>query len=1457
MKGLMFLCLTVLCVVGVSFAVVAADTDGDTMSDTYELLFGLNYTNSADAHYDYDLDKMTNFMEAAAATDPFVADTDRDGFSDFVDLCPLSRLYLNWGDPFLTDGDELIYTGPAWWISAFKNGGVWTANPAAWYVAAGISNNSGSLDISIDRSLIASNIVMDLYLKDMTNASLFVDLVNTNNITEASDLYGNLLAGSGTDRLLQLDLPLISYPAAQTIRLRRGQGEIMVYESLLYRDADGDGLDADQEMQIGTSDFNIDTDGDGVLDSEEPMARELFDIPGNILREYWLGIGGGAVANLTSSPNYPLAPSGFEMMSSFEGPLNLTDNYGTRIRGYLKPQATGDYIFWIAGDDNCQLWLSTDELPLNGVMIATVPGWTGYRDWTKFAEQQSVPVTLLGGQKYYIEAFQKEGGGGDSVSVAWEGPGITRSVIDGQYLYPVIVENYYPSTVFSASATAGETPLVVDFDASASVDADGDTLSYGWNFGDGYNDTGVTASHVYSIAGVYNTVLTVYDGKGGSASAARQITAVTYRPAEATANEIPGLEYEYYHGNWDLLPNFDSLAPVTIGMAANFNIAYRTQNDYFGFRFKGHIYVPVDGAYAFYTSSDDGSKLYIGDQLIVNNDGLHGMVEKSGVVGLKAGMHSITVTMFERAGGEGLTVQYAGPGIAKQVIPADVLFISASGSILREVWTGIGGTAVSAMTGSPDYPTHPTIVEEMTSFEAPMNWAENYGTRMSGFVYPAVSGDYTFWISGDDNCELWLSVDGTSTNKALIARVPGWTGYKDWTKFAEQKSIPVMLNAGKRYYIEALQKEGGGGDSLSVAWQMGSNLLAVIDGTYLSAPAKDNFAPNAAFTADPLMGTAPLIVSFNASATVDADGDSLTYTWNFGDGLTGTGVTPVHLYSNAAVYTAILTVSDGKGGGDTASVEITAASYRNPDFVSNTVTGIEYEYYHGTWDLLPDFDSLTPFATGLETEFDISSRLQNDNFGFRFNGYILVPTDGMYTFYTTSDDGSKLYIGSEQIVSNDGLHGMVEKYGTAGLKAGLHEITVTMFEKGGGEGLQVRFEGPGMVKQLIPAGILYRETAGVTYTLTVNGGTGDGEYEAGTVMTITADAAPTGQVFNVWAGNTNIIADRYNSQTTIIMPDTNVVISATYMDQSGEGLILREVWSGIGGNAVLDLTSSSNYPYYPLLVNLETGFEGPLNWADNYGTRIRGFLHPVETGNYVFWIAGDDNCELWLSTDESPTNRVRIARVPGWTNYREWTRFAEQQSLAIYLEAGRKYYIEAFHKEGGGGDSVSVAWQTPLRNRQVIAGGYLSPASDDMDDDGISDMEEVLVYGTNPYNPDSDGDGMSDGYEVTNGLDPVDETDAAMDSDGDGISNLDEMLRGTDPVDPASSNVVISVSSSMGNDSNDGITAPLATIGAAILAAFDGDTIEVAAGTYAELPATYDLTGKGLTLMPVGSVTVE
>ena len=136
----------------------------------------------------------------------------------------------------------------------------------------------------------------------------------------------------------------------------------------------------------------------------------------------------------------------------------------------------------------------------------------------------------------------------------------------------------------------------------------------------------------------------------------------------------PGLHYALYSGQWETIPDFDNLPPEIEGAVKSFDISPSPQKENFGFRFSGFIMVPVEGLYKFFVSSDDGSRLYIGDELVVDNDGLHGPIEANGRIILEKGAHAIRVDFFQRSGGVDFEVFYSGPGINKHPVPSEILF---------------------------------------------------------------------------------------------------------------------------------------------------------------------------------------------------------------------------------------------------------------------------------------------------------------------------------------------------------------------------------------------------------------------------------------------------------------------------------------------------------------------------------------------------------------------------------------------------------------------------------------------------------------------------------------------------------------------------------------------------------------------------------------------------------------
>ncbi len=146
------------------------------------------------------------------------------------------------------------------------------------------------------------------------------------------------------------------------------------------------------------------------------------------------------------------------------------------------------------------------------------------------------------------------------------------------------------------------------------------------------------------------------------------------------------------------------------------------------------------------------------------------------------------------------------------------------GKIIREWWFDISGSNVSNLTGNDRYPDTPDGSEFVSYFQGPTDWAEQYGSRLSGWLFVPESGDYTFLIEAEDEGQIRLSTDDDPANAVMIASTAG-----------EAESQPQPLVAGYRYYIEALMKENTIGDSIMVSWQRPGHAMEVISADYIGA----------------------------------------------------------------------------------------------------------------------------------------------------------------------------------------------------------------------------------------------------------------------------------------------------------------------------------------------------------------------------------------------------------------------------------------------------------------------------------------------------------------------------------------------------------------------------------------------------------------------------------------------
>jgi len=142
--------------------------------------------------------------------------------------------------------------------------------------------------------------------------------------------------------------------------------------------------------------------------------------------------------------------------------------------------------------------------------------------------------------------------------------------------------------------------------------------------------------------------------------------------------------------------------------------------------------------------------------------------------------------------------------------------------------------------------------------------------------------------------------------------------------------------------------------------------------------------------------------------------------------------------------------------------------------ISANNSGLKYAIYDGKWNRLPDFSQLKPASSGTVKAFDISARQGKEAYGYVFEGWIKVPADGVYTFYVSSDDGSRLWI-DDVLIDNDGAHSLTEKSAEIPLAEGFHAIKLHFFENSGGDELYVHWKRPGFEKTAIPGSTLFHQ----------------------------------------------------------------------------------------------------------------------------------------------------------------------------------------------------------------------------------------------------------------------------------------------------------------------------------------------------------------------------------------------
>ena len=661
-----------------------------------------------------------------------------------------------------------------------------------------------------------------------------------------------------------------------------------------------------------------------------------------------------------------------------------------------------------------------------------------------------------------------------------------------------------------------------------------------------------------------------------------------------------------------------------------------------------------------------------------------------------------------------------------------------SHGLLFEWWDDIPGNLIGDLTMNAAYPVDPTGQDVLDSFEIPANVKDNYGVRLRGYIVPLQSGVYRFHMTSDDQGELWLSSSDDPVRAERIAYVNDWAQYDEWTKYLEQTSAEIELQAGQRYYVEALMKEYWGGDHLRVEWKRDDQrVYRPIPNEQLCALQLIGEAPSAEFTADPTGGTVPFTVNLDASASSDSDGSIVSYNWNFGDGSTGQNSTVSHTYPFPGVFEVELTITDNDGRIDVARQQIVVANTS----IGCEETGLLQEW----WTNIPGYkvsdltsaDQYPDQPSGSDIISDFATPLNRfDNYGVRVRGYLYPPVSGYYRFLISSDDNGELLFSSDdqsanatQIASVPGWtlpqHWSWYPEQTSQpiyLQAGEpYYIEALMKEWSGFDHLSIGWLVPNATSriQVIPSAALCPFDAGIPPTALASATPTTGSAPLSVSFDGNQSFDPDGTLVNYeWAFDdgataTGVTATHtYNSvgtwQATLTVTDDQgrqATDEVTILVEDGDFVcqgngVTQDWWHNQYSGNVADLLNDPRYPDLPQARGTLAQMIVPSNISDAYAQLLRAYLVAPESGLYRFYVASDNEGQLWLSNDVNPGNAVEIAQTD-WSAEQDWAG-TSGVSAEIALTGGEAYYIEGLHAASWGTDYYAVAWDTPSGDIKLI-----------------------------------------------------------------------------------------------------------------------------------------------------------
>jgi len=510
------------------------------------------------------------------------------------------------------------------------------------------------------------------------------------------------------------------------------------------------------------------------------------------------------------------------------------DYYGQRTSGSIVLPATGNWRFWIAGDDQAELWLSPSWKSSDKRKVAHLNSWTGSLAYDKNTSQRSDLFPLAAGVPYYFEILHKEYWGGDHVSVAW---------------------SYEPSNWALASHGSTATQSSTGWSGVPARAIDGNT-----------NGTSGASSITHTLDqqnswwqldfGQQRRINRVVLWNRTDTGLPSRLSNFRISVTNSAGIEVAGQNF-FPPGSGHAGDSMVWALPQTVS-ARHIRISLNGQNN------AGNGFLSLAEVQAFeqHTASvravvpATALQSQVPDPQDANGNSLpdawetqYGLTNPSG--------NGNPASEYADPDGDLLT------NLQEAQLGLDPLTPSrAPGLLLHERWNGILGYSVDELIAAPAFYVTPASRQLTTPSDLKFT-GTYFGTRTRGYIKPLVSGYHTFWISARNSAELAISTDSTLGKyaKRRIAAIDPKLGTGHgidsnssnlWDQFASQQNKPVYLEAGQSYYLEILHQNGHGGNPhSSLAWAVDGGprtpMPASAFESYVITPddADDDYLPDA------------------------------------------------------------------------------------------------------------------------------------------------------------------------------------------------------------------------------------------------------------------------------------------------------------------------------------------------------------------------------------------------------------------------------------------------------------------------------------------------------------------------------------------------------------------------------------------------------------------------------------